>query len=161
MSQHDDIEYQLDTLAIRTGHTRSFEGEHSEPIFLTSSFVYENAAEAAAKFSGAEPGNIYSRFTNPTVAMFETRLAALEGGERAVATSSGMAAIMAVAMSFLKAGDHVICSRAVFGSTVSLFEKYVAKFNVAVTFVDLTDLRAWQDAVRPETRLLFVESPSN
>lgn len=161
MSQHDDIEYQLDTLAIRTGHTRSFEGEHSEPIFLTSSFVYENAAEAAAKFSGAEPGNIYSRFTNPTVAMFETRLAALEGGERAVATSSGMAAIMAVAISFLKAGDHVICSRAVFGSTVSLFEKYVAKFNVAVTFVDLTDLTAWQDAVRPETRLLFVESPSN
>ncbi|WP_336933033.1 O-succinylhomoserine sulfhydrylase [Acinetobacter bereziniae] len=161
MSQHDDIEYQLDTLAIRTGHTRSFEGEHGEPIFLTSSFVYENAAEAAAKFSGAEPGNIYSRFTNPTVTMFEKRLAALEGGERAVATSTGMAAIMAVAMSFLKAGDHVICSRAVFGSTVALFEKYVAKFNVAVTFVDLTDLSAWQAAVRPETKLLFVESPSN
>ncbi|MBJ9903246.1 O-succinylhomoserine sulfhydrylase [Acinetobacter bereziniae] len=161
MSQHDDIEYQLDTLAIRTGHTRSFEGEHGEPIFLTSSFVYENATEAAAKFSGAEPGNIYSRFTNPTVTMFEKRLAALEGGERAVATSSGMAAIMAVAMSFLKAGDHVICSRAVFGSTVALFEKYVAKFNVAVTFVDLTDLSAWQAAVRPETKLLFVESPSN
>ncbi|MCU4316742.1 O-succinylhomoserine sulfhydrylase [Acinetobacter bereziniae] len=161
MSQHDDIEYQLDTLAIRTGHTRSFEGEHGEPIFLTSSFVYENAAEAAAKFSGAEPGNIYSRFTNPTVTMFEKRLAALEGGERAVATSSGMAAIMAVAMSFLKAGDHVICSRAVFGSTVALFEKYVAKFNIAVTFVDLTDLSAWQAAVRPETKLLFVESPSN
>ncbi|WP_121775761.1 O-succinylhomoserine sulfhydrylase [Acinetobacter bereziniae] len=161
MSQYDDIEYQLDTLAIRTGHTRSFEGEHGEPIFLTSSFVYENAAEAAAKFSGAEPGNIYSRFTNPTVTMFEKRLAALEGGERAVATSSGMAAIMAVAMSFLKAGDHVICSRAVFGSTVALFEKYVAKFNVAVTFVDLTDLSAWQAAVRPETKLLFVESPSN
>ncbi len=161
MSQHDDIEYQLDTLAIRTGHTRSFEGEHGEPIFLTSSFVYENAAEAAAKFSGAEPGNIYSRFTNPTVTMFEKRLAALDGGERAVATSSGMAAIMAVAMSFLKAGDHVICSRAVFGSTVALFEKYVAKFNVAVTFVDLTDLSAWQAAVRPETKLLFVESPSN
>ena len=161
MSQHDDIEYQLDTLAIRTGHTRSFEGEHGEPIFLTSSFVYENAAEAAAKFSGAEPGNIYSRFTNPTVAMFEKRLAAIEGGERAVATSSGMAAIMAVAMSFLKSGDHVICSRAVFGSTVALFEKYVSKFNVAVSFVDLTDLSAWQAAVRPETKLLFVESPSN
>lgn len=161
MSHHDDIEYQLDTLAIRTGHTRSFEGEHGEPIFLTSSFVYENAAEAAAKFSGAEPGNIYSRFTNPTVTMFEKRLAALEGGERAVATSSGMAAIMAVTMSFLKAGDHVICSRAVFGSTVALFEKYVAKFNVAVTFVDLTDLSAWQAAIRPETKLLFVESPSN
>ncbi|OTG65159.1 O-succinylhomoserine sulfhydrylase [Acinetobacter silvestris] len=161
MSQQDDIEYQLDTLAIRTGHTRSFEGEHSEPIYLTSSFVYENAAEAAAKFSGAESGNIYSRFTNPTVAMFEKRLAALEGGERAVATSSGMAAIMAVAMSFLKTGDHVICSRAVFGSTVSLFEKYVVKFGVAVDFVDLTDLDAWKNAVRPETKLLFVESPSN
>ncbi|HRM32494.1 MAG TPA: aminotransferase class I/II-fold pyridoxal phosphate-dependent enzyme, partial [Acinetobacter johnsonii] len=160
MSLQDEFEYQLDTLAIRTGHTRSFEGEHGEPIFLTSSFVYENAAEAA-KFSGQEPGNIYSRFTNPTVAMFEKRLAALEGAERAVATSSGMAAIMAVAMSFLKLGDHVICSRAVFGSTVSLFEKYVAKFGVTVDFVDLTDLDAWKNAVKPETKLLFVESPSN
>lgn len=161
MSHQDDIEYQLDTLAIRTGHTRSFEGEHSEPIFLTSSFVYENAAEAAAKFSGAEPGNIYSRFTNPTVAMFEKRLAALEGAERAVATSTGMAAIMAVAMAFLKSGDHVICSRAVFGSTVSLFEKYIAKFGVTVDFVDLSDLNAWKNAIKPETKLLFVESPSN
>ena len=161
MSQQDDIEYQLDTLAIRTGHTRSFEGEHAEPIFLTSSFVYESAAEAAAKFSGQEPGNIYSRFTNPTVAMFEKRLAAMEGAERAVATSSGMAAIMAVAMSFLKSGDHVICSRAVFGSTVSLFEKYVAKFGVTISFVDLTDLNAWKAAIKPETKLLFVESPSN
>lgn len=161
MSQQDDIEYQLDTLAIRTGHTRSFEGEHAEPIFLTSSFVYENAAEAAAKFSGQEPGNIYSRFTNPTVAMFEKRLAALEGAERAVATSTGMAAIMAVAMSYLKLGDHVICSRAVFGSTVSLFEKYIAKFGVTIDFVDLTDLNAWKNAVKPETKLLFVESPSN
>ena len=161
MSHQDDIEYQLDTLAIRTGHTRSFEGEHSEPIFLTSSFVYENAAEAAAKFSGAEPGNIYSRFTNPTVAMFEKRLAALEGAERAVATSTGMAAIMAVAMAFLKLGDHVICSRAVFGSTVSLFEKYIAKFGVTVDFVDLSDLNAWKNAIKSETKLLFVESPSN
>ena len=161
MSRPDDIEYQLDTLAIRTGHTRSFEGEHGEPIFLTSSFVYENAAEAAAKFSGQEPGNIYSRFTNPTVATFEKRLAALEGAERAVATSTGMAAIMAVVMSYLKIGDHVICSRAVFGSTVSLFEKYVAKFGVAVDFVDLTDLQAWKNAIKAETRLLFVESPSN
>ena len=161
MSQQDDIEYQLDTLAIRTGHTRSFEGEHGEPIFLTSSFVYENAAEAAAKFSGQEPGNIYSRFTNPTVAMFEKRLVVLDGAERAVATSTGMAAIMAVAMSYLKLGDHVICSRAVFGSTVSLFEKYVAKFGVSVDFVDLTDLAAWKNAIKPETKLLFVESPSN
>lgn len=161
MSQQNDIEYQLDTLALRTGHTRSFEGEHAEPIFLTSSFVYADAAEAAAKFSGQEPGNIYSRFTNPTVAMFEKRLAAMEGAERAVATSTGMAAIMAVAMSFLKMGDHVICSRAVFGSTVALFEKYVSKFGVRVDFVDLTDLAAWKNAIRPETKLLFVESPSN
>ncbi len=161
MSQQDDISYQLETLAIRTGHTRSFEGEHAEPIYLTSSFVYENAAEAAAKFSGQEPGNIYSRFTNPTVAMFEKRLAALEGAERAVATSSGMAAIMAVAMAYLKAGDHVICSRAVFGSILSLFEKYVIKFGVDVTFVDLGDLDAWKQAIRPNTRLLFIETPSN
>ena len=161
MSQHDDTQYQLDTLAIRTGHTRSFEGEHSEPIFLTSSFVYANAAEAAAKFSGKETGNIYSRFTNPTVAMFEKRLAALDGAERAVATGSGMGAILAIAMAYLKAGDHVICSRAVFGSTVSLFEKYIGKFGVAVDFVDLTNLQAWQDAIRPETKLFFVESPSN
>ena len=161
MSQHDDLEYQLDTLALRTGHTRSFEGEHGEPIFLTSSFVYANAAEAAAKFSGQEPGNIYSRFTNPTVAMFEKRLAASEGAERAVATSSGMAAIMALAMSFLKQGDHVICSRAVFGSTVAMFEKYVAKFGVQVDFVDLTDLSAWENAIQDNTKLLFVESPSN
>lgn len=161
MSHQDDIEYQLDTLALRTGHTRSFEGEHAEPIFLTSSFVYADAAEAAAKFSGQEPGNIYSRFTNPTVAMFEKRLAAMEGAERAVATSTGMAAIMAVAMSFLKLGDHVICSRAVFGSTVALFEKYISKFGVSVEFVDLTDLNAWKNAIRPETKLLFVESPSN
>jgi len=161
MHQSDDLEYQLDTLAIRTGHTRSFEGEHGEPIFLTSSFVYENAAEAAAKFSGQVQGNIYSRFTNPTVSMFEKRLAALDGAERAVATSSGMGAILSVAMAYLKAGDHVICSRAVFGSVVALFEKYIAKFGVDITFVDLNDLDAWKNAVRPETKLLFVESPSN
>ncbi|MDC4713757.1 O-succinylhomoserine sulfhydrylase [Acinetobacter baumannii] len=161
MNQSDDLEYQLDTLAIRTGHTRSFEGEHGEPIFLTSSFVYENAAEAAAKFSGQVQGNIYSRFTNPTVSMFEKRLAALDGAERAVATSSGMGAILSIAMAYLKAGDHVICSRAVFGSIVALFEKYIAKFGVDITFVDLRDLNAWKNAVRPETKLLFVESPSN
>ncbi|MCG9482305.1 O-succinylhomoserine sulfhydrylase [Acinetobacter pittii] len=161
MNQSDDLEYQLDTLAIRTGHTRSFEGEHGEPIFLTSSFVYENAAEAAAKFSGQVQGNIYSRFTNPTVSMFEKRLASLDGAERAVATSSGMGAILSVAMAYLKAGDHVICSRAVFGSVVALFEKYIAKFGVDITFVDLCDLDAWKNAVRPETKLFFVESPSN
>lgn len=161
MSQFDPSEYQLDTLAIRTGHTRSFEGEHAEPIFLTSSFVYANAAEAAATFSGEVAGNIYSRFTNPTVAMFEKRLAALDGAERAVATASGMAATLAICMAYLKAGDHVICSRAVFGSTVALFEKYIAKFAVEVSFVDLTDLSAWEKAIQPNTKLLFVESPSN
>lgn len=128
---------------------------------MTSSFVYENAAEAAAKFSGQVQGNIYSRFTNPTVSMFEKRLAALDGAERAVATSSGMGAILSVAMAYLKAGDHVICSRAVFGSVVALFEKYIAKFGVDITFVDLCDLDEWKNAVRPETKLFFVESPSN
>lgn len=161
MSQQDEIEYQLDTLAIRTGHTRSFEGEHSEPIFLTSSFVCENAADAAAKFSGQIEGNTYSRYTNPTVQAFEKRLAVLDGAERAVATSSGMAAVHAVCMAYLKAGDHVICSRAVFGSIISLFEKYVVKFAVDVTFVDLEDLDGWKQAVRPNTRLLFIETPSN
>ncbi|MFT4021666.1 MAG: O-succinylhomoserine sulfhydrylase [Acinetobacter sp.] len=161
MSQQDDFQYQLDTLAVRTGHTRSFEGEHGEPVFLTSSFVYANAEEAANKFQGREAGNIYSRFTNPTVAMFEKRLAALDGAERAVATGSGMGAILAVTMAYLKAGDHVICSRDVFGSTVGLFERYIAKFGVAVDFVDLTDLDAWKNAIRPETKLLFIESPSN
>ncbi|WP_343596736.1 O-succinylhomoserine sulfhydrylase [Acinetobacter sp.] len=161
MSQQDDTQYQLDTLAVRAGHTRTFEGEHDEPIFLTSSFVYKSAEEAANKFQGKEPGNIYSRFTNPTVAMFEKRLAALEGAERAVATGSGMGAILAVAMAYLKAGDHVICSRDVFGSTVGLFERYIAKFGVVVDFVDLTDLAAWKAALRPETKLLFIESPSN
>ena len=144
MSQQDDIEYQLDTLALRTGHTRSFEGEHAEPIFLTSSFVYANAAEAAAKFSGQASGNIYSRFTNPTVRAFEHRLAALEGGERCVATASGMAAILSTAMAFLSAGDHVVCSRAVFGTTVGLFDKYMRKFGVSTTFVDLTNLDEWE-----------------
>ncbi|MDV2469070.1 O-succinylhomoserine sulfhydrylase [Acinetobacter chinensis] len=161
MNQQDEFEYQLDTLAIRTGHDRTFEGEHSEPIFLTSSFVCESAADAAAKFSGEIPGNTYSRYTNPTVHTFEKRLAVLDGVERAVATSSGMAAVHAVCLAYLKAGDHVICSRAVFGSIISLFEKYVVKFGVDVTFVDLEDLDAWKKAVRPNTRLLFIETPSN
>ena len=161
MSQHDDIEYHLDTLAIRTGHTRGLEGEHTEPIYLTSSFVCESAADAAAKFSGEIPGNTYSRYTNPTVQTFEKRLAILDGAERAVATSSGMAAVHAVCMAYLKAGDHVICSRAVFGSIISLFEKYVVKFAVDVSFVELEDLDGWKQAIRPNTRLLFIETPSN
>ena len=165
MSQSSDSfeenEYALATLAIRTGHDRTHEGEHSEPIFLTSSFVCESAADAEAKFSGKIEGNTYSRYTNPTVHTFEKRLAKLDGAERAIATSSGMAAVHAMCMAYLKAGDHVICSRAVFGSIISLFEKYVMKFAVEVTFVDLDDLDAWKNAVRPTTRLLFIETPSN
>lgn len=152
----------FDTLALRTGHRRTHEGEHGEPIFLTSSFVYQSAADAAACFSNQKPGNIYSRFTNPTVRIFEERLAALEGGERCVATSSGMGAILATALAFLKAGDQVVCSRAVFGTTTALFDKYMRKFGVEVCFVDLTDLNQWQNAIQPgKTRLFFCESPSN
>ena len=123
MSRQDDIEYQPDTLAIRTGHTRSFEDEHAEPIYLTSSFVYANAAEAAAKFSGQEAGNIYSRFTNPTVAAFQERLAVMEGAEACVATASGMSAILSVVMALCSAGDHVVASRGLFGATQQLFGK--------------------------------------
>lgn len=165
MSQSSDSfeenQYALATLAIRTGHDRTHEAEHSEPIFLTSSFVCESAADAEAKFSGKIEGNTYSRYTNPTVHTFEKRLAKLDGAERAIATSSGMAAVHAMCMAYLKAGDHVICSRAVFGSIISLFEKYVMKFAVEVTFVDLDDLDAWKNAIRPNTRLLFIETPSN
>lgn len=150
-----------DTLAIRTGHTRSSEGEHSEPIHLTSSYVFDNAAAAAARFSGDQPGNVYSRYTNPTVRIFEQRIAALEGAEQAVATSSGMAAILSTCLALLKAGDHILCSRSVFGTTNVLLEKYLSKFGVESTFVSLTDLEAWRAEVRPETKLLFLETPSN
>lgn len=160
MSEKNDL-FGLDTLAIRTGHNRTHEGEHGEPIFLTSSFVYKNAQEAANKFQGKEAGNVYSRFTNPTVAMFENRLAALDGGERAVATGSGMGAILSIMMAYLEAGDHVVCSRDVFGSIVGLFERYISKFGVEVDFVDLVDLEQWKKAARPNTKMFFMESPSN
>jgi O-succinylhomoserine sulfhydrylase len=149
------------TLAIRTGHHRTAEGEHCEPIFTTSSFVFASAAEAAARFGGDEAGNIYSRFTNPTVQAFEERLAALEGGERCVATASGMAAILATCLGLLKTGDHIVSSRAIFGSTTVLFNKYLARFGVETSYVDLADLDAWAAAMRPNTRLLFLETPSN
>ena len=149
------------TLAIRTGHHRTAEGEHCEPIFTTSSFVFASAAEAAARFGGEEAGNIYSRFTNPTVRAFEERLAALEGGERCVATASGMAAILATCLGLLRAGDHLVSSRAIFGSTTVLFNKYLARFGVETSYVDLADLDAWAAAIRPNTRLLFLETPSN
>ncbi|GEK72517.1 MULTISPECIES: O-succinylhomoserine sulfhydrylase [Halomonas] len=151
----------LDTLAIRTGHHRTAEQEHGEPIFPTSSFVYGSAAEAARKFGGQEPGNVYSRFTNPSVQTFERRLAALEGGERCVATSSGMSAILSTALALLQAGDEIVASRSLFGSTVSLFDKYLGKFGITTRYVELSDLAAWEAAITPATRLLFAETPSN
>ena len=151
----------VDTLAVRAGQIRTGELEHSDAIFPTSSFVYASAAQAAARFGGEEEGNIYSRFTNPTVQAFEARLAAMEGGERAVATSSGMSAILATCMSLLKAGDHIICSRGVFGTTNVLFQKYLARFGVETSFVKLTSQDEWEAAVRPETRMIFIETPSN
>lgn len=157
----EDEGYQLDTLAVRAGQIRSPEGEHSEALYLTSSYVFPSAAEAAARFSGDSGGNVYSRYTNPTVRMFEERMAALEGGEAAVATSSGMAAILSLCMALLKSGDKVICSRSVFGTTTALFTRYLEKFGVRVAFVDLTDMQAWKGAVDGSTKLLFLETPSN
>lgn len=153
--------YELDTLSVRAGQHRTAEGEHGDPIFTTSSFVFSSAREAAARFGGDEDGNIYSRFTNPTVQAFEERIAALEGGERAVATASGMAAIQSLVLALLKQGDHVVCSRSVFGSTVSLFNKYISRAGISTTFVDPTDVSAWEAAITPTTRLLFMETPSN
>ncbi len=157
----DFNEFEFETRAVRAGQIRTEEGEQSEPIFPTSSFVFGNAAEAAARFSGDLPGNIYSRFTNPTVRTFEQRLASMEGGESCVATASGMAAILSTCMALLKAGDHVVCSRAVFGTTVMLFNNFLAKFGIEVDYVDLADLDAWAAAVKPNTRLFFLETPSN
>ncbi len=162
MNDHDPLAgAHLDTLAVRSGIQRTHEGEHAEPVFATSSYVFENAAQAAARFSGEEPGNVYSRYTNPTVRAFEERLAALEGAEAAVATASGMAAILSTGIALLKSGDHVVCSRDVFGTTVNLFAKYLAKFGVEVTFVPVLDLAGWRAAIRPDTAMLFLETPSN
>jgi O-succinylhomoserine sulfhydrylase len=154
-------DFELETLALHTGIHRSQFNEHSEALYLTSSFVFDNAAQAAARFSGAEPGNIYSRFTNPTVTAFEERLAALEGAEACVATSSGMSAILACVMGLLSAGDHVVASRSLFGATVNLFNNILKRFNIETTFVSATDIAAWEAAVKPSTKLLFVETPSN
>jgi O-succinylhomoserine sulfhydrylase len=157
----DYSEFQLQTRAVRAGQQRTAEGEHSEAIFPTSSYVFSSAAEAAARFAGEHPGNIYSRFTNPTVRSFEKRLASLEGGDSCVATASGMAAILATCMGLLKAGDHIVSSRSVFGTTTVLFANYLARFGVETTFVALSELAAWEAALRPQTRLLFMETPSN
>lgn len=157
MSQH----YHPQTLEVRAGSFHTEFGENSEPIFLTSSFVFDSAAQAAARFGGQEPGNIYSRFTNPSVTMFQDKLAALEGAEFCVATSSGMSAILACVMGLCSAGDHVIASRSIFGTTVQLFGNILKRWGLDVTFVSLTDLNAWESAVKPNTKLLFVETPSN
>ena len=151
----------FDTLAVRAGQHRTPEGEHGEAMFLTSSYVFRSAADAAARFAGEQPGNVYSRYTNPTVRAFEERIAALEGAEQAVATASGMAAILAIVMIQCSAGDHVLVSRSVFGSTISLFEKYLKRFGIEVDYPPLADLAAWEAAFKPNTKLLFVESPSN
>jgi O-succinylhomoserine sulfhydrylase len=153
--------YQLETIALRAGTARSQFNEHSEAMFLTSSFVFDNAAQAAARFIGEEPGNIYARFTNPTVTMFEERLAALEGAEQCVATASGMSAILACVMGLLKSGDHIVASRSIFGATVNLFGTVFKRFGVETTFVSATDVNEWAAAVRPATRLFFLETPSN
>ena len=151
----------FDTLAVRAGQQRTQEGEQSEALFLTSSYVYQSAAQAAARFSGEESGNIYSRFTNPTVRNFEQRLAALEGAERCVATASGMGAILATCLALLKTGDHVVSSNAIFGSTTMLFNNYLTKFGVGVSYVPANDISAWESAITPNTRFLFLETPSN
>ncbi len=156
-----ETKYQPETLAVRAGAVRSQFGENSEALFLTSSFVFDSAAQAAARFVGEQPGNIYSRFTNPTVTMFEERLAALEGAEQCVATASGMSAILACVMGLLKAGDHIVASQSIFGATVNLFNNVIKKFGVETTYVSATDVSEWQAAVRPNTRLFFLETPSN
>lgn len=157
--QKDD--YRFDTLAVRAGQTRTVEGEHSEPVFTTSSYVFASASEAAARFSGEQPGNIYSRFTNPTVKTFEQRLAALEGAESCVATASGMSAILSTCLGLLKSGDHIVSSASIFGSTTMLFTNYLAKLGIETSFVGIADISSWATAIRPETRLFFLETPSN
>lgn len=160
-SEFDPSEYSLETLAIRSGIQRSQFQEHSEAMYLTSSFIFESAAQAAARFSNKEPGNIYSRFTNPTVTAFETRLAAMEGAEMAVATASGMAAILACAMGLLKAGDHIVASRSIFGASIILFNTILGRFGIETTWVELSDIDGWIAAVKPNTRMFYLETPSN
>lgn len=156
-----DKELGLATLACHAGQVRTSEMEQSEALFLSSSFCFESAAQAAARFAGTEDGNVYSRFTNPTVRTFEQRLAALEGGERCVATASGMSAILSLVMAVLSAGDHVVASRSVFGTTVNLFKNVFSRFGISTSFVDMTSTDTWRAAIQSNTRMLFVETPSN
>jgi O-succinylhomoserine sulfhydrylase len=151
----------FDTLAVRAGIHRSQFNEHSEALYLTSSFVFENAAQAAARFSGEEAGPVYSRYTNPTVDMFQERLAALEGAQCCVATASGMSAILACVMCFTRAGEHIVASHGLFGATVQLLNNWLPRFGVTTTFVSPTDVSQWEAAIRPSTRLMFLETPSN
>ena len=151
----------FETLAIREGLSTGSEQEHSDPIYATSSFIFDTAEQAAATFAGEREGNTYSRFSNPTVSVFEKRLAAMESGEEGVATSSGMSAILTLCLTVLRSGDHVVCSKNVFGSTVSLFNNILTKLDIQVSFVALRDLREWAEAIRPNTKLFFCETPSN
>jgi O-succinylhomoserine sulfhydrylase len=151
----------FDTRAVRSGQIRTSESEHNDPLFLTSSFVFDNARQAAARFAHEEEGNVYSRFTNPTVRTFEQRLAALEGVEHCVGTASGMSAVLATCLACLKSGDHIVAAHDLFGSTVSLFGNVLSKLEIQTSFVSVTDHKAWKEAIRPETRFLFVESPTN
>ena len=153
--------WKFDTQAIRAGSLRSEFGENSEAIFLTSSYVFDSSAQAAARFGGTEPGNIYSRFTNPTVTMFQDRLAAMEGSEACVATSSGMSAILAIIMGLCSTGEHIVASRSIFGTTVQLFSNILKRWGLEITFVSLTNLNEWEDAIQKNTKLFFVETPSN
>ncbi len=163
MSDYENLEaeWAFATQAVRAGQVRTHEQEHSEPIFPTSSFVFSSAAEAAARFSGEQPGNIYSRFTNPTVRTFEQRLARMEGAEYCVATASGMSAILATCLGILKTGDHIVSSRSIFGTTTVLFTNFLSKWGIETTFVELSDLDAWEKSIQKNTRLLFLETPSN
>ena len=156
-----DGEFDFETRAVRAGQERSQFGEHSEALYLTSSFVFSSAAQAAARFSGEESGNVYARFTNPTVSNLQTRLAALEGAERCVATASGMSAILSMVMALLKAGDHIVSSRSIFGATQQLFGGILNRFGIETTYVPIDDPDAYRAALQPNTKLVFVETPSN
>ena len=154
-------ELEPETVAVRAGIHRSQFNEHSEALYLTSSFVFKNAAEAAARFSGEDPGMVYSRYTNPTVSALQERLAAMEGAECCIATASGMSAILACIMGLMKSGEHIVASQSLFGATVQLFNNILGRFGVETTFVRGTDLAAWNSAIKPNTRILFLETPSN
>lgn len=161
MSGDDWSDFGPETRAVRAGHTRSGECEHSEPIYTTSSFCFNSAREAAESFAGNRSGNVYSRFTNPTVRTFQERLASLEGGASCVATGSGMAAILSTCMALLQAGDHIVASFGVFGATTNLFDNHLARFGITTTWVSPTEPDAWAAAVRPETRMFYLETPTN